>query len=68
MLTGLEDQLVSWVPGSESPDRLDALVHGMHNLARTVDPASVASPGELRSLAAVLASKNVPNLGIVRTA
>lgn len=28
----LEEQLVSWVPGDKSPDRLDALVHGMTEL------------------------------------
>lgn len=46
----LEDQLVSWVPGSSSPDRLDALVHAMHSVAKIVEPASVASPTELRSI------------------
>jgi len=27
-LVELEDQLLSWAPGSDSPDRLDAMVHG----------------------------------------
>lgn len=74
-LSDLEDQLVSWVPGHDSPDRLDALVHAMHNLARTVDPASVASPDELRQLAAQMAAQQMAarqmggrHLGIVRTA
>jgi phage terminase large subunit-like protein len=28
----LEDQLCEWVPGNDSPDRLDALVHGLTEL------------------------------------
>jgi len=28
----LEDQLCSWVPGEDSPDRLDAMVWGYHEL------------------------------------
>lgn len=56
-LGDLEDQLVGWVPGNESPDRLDALVHGLTDVARTVEPSSVASPTELRALA------GVPGLG-----
>ena len=61
----LEDQLVSWVPTDESPDRLDALVHAMHDLAKTSDPASVADP---RALRAMLSSRRpgVPNLTVVR--
>lgn len=31
-LPALEDQLCSWVPGDKSPDRLDALVHGLTEL------------------------------------
>lgn len=50
MLGDLEDQLVAWVPGNESPDRLDALVHGLTDIARTVEPSTVASPTELRSI------------------
>jgi phage terminase large subunit-like protein len=42
-LTNLEDQLLSWVPGKgKSPDRLDALVHGVHALVRTERPVSMA--------------------------
>jgi phage terminase large subunit-like protein len=74
LLGGLEDQLVSWVPGNDSPDRLDALVHAMYNLARTVDPATVADPTELSRLTGT-AGGGVPpgtlpgrHLGIVRTA
>ena len=45
----------SWVPRRPttkipSPDRLDALVHAMHSVAKIVEPASVASPTELRSI------------------
>ena len=65
-LGDLEDQLVSWVPGTDSPDRLDALVHGMTSLARTVDPASIASPKDLRALAGRLGPRN--RLSLVRTA
>lgn len=32
---GLEEQLCSWVPGDKSPDRLDALVHGLTELMVT---------------------------------
>lgn len=48
MFNDLEDQLTSWIPGSTSPDRLDALVHGIHELAHTVAPSSVADPSRLR--------------------
>jgi phage terminase large subunit-like protein len=34
---GLEVQYVSWIPGMDSPDRLDAAVHALTELA---DPAS----------------------------
>jgi phage terminase large subunit-like protein len=34
-LPDLEEQLVSWVPGENSPDRLDALVHALTNLMVT---------------------------------
>lgn len=41
----LENQLTSWVPGlGKSPDRLDALVHGAHELIRLARPASVSTP------------------------
>ncbi|WP_078855031.1 terminase large subunit domain-containing protein [Streptomyces sp. NRRL F-5135] len=35
----LEGQLVTWIPGMDSPDRMDACVHGLTELA---DPASAA--------------------------
>ena len=43
----LEDQMTSWVPGNPSPDRLDALVHGITALTRTVSPSSIAVPMDL---------------------
>lgn len=46
-LNDLEDQLVSWVPGDKSPDRLDALVHAVTHLAKVAEPAAVASPRDL---------------------
>jgi phage terminase large subunit-like protein len=38
----LESQMVTWVPGEKSPDRLDALVHAVSDLlpARPLAPAS----------------------------
>jgi phage terminase large subunit-like protein len=46
--TDLEDQLVSWVPGRDSPDRLDALVHVVTHLAKTASPAAISDPRHLR--------------------
>jgi phage terminase large subunit-like protein len=48
-LSDLEDQLLGWVPGTDSPDRLDALVHGITDLAKIVEPAAVADPRSLRN-------------------
>ena len=36
----LEGQLVTWIPGMDSPDRMDALVHALTELA---DPAAVST-------------------------
>lgn len=33
VLSQLEEQMVRWVPGMESPDRMDALVHALNDLA-----------------------------------
>lgn len=41
----LETQMCSWVPGKDSPDRLDAMVHGITRLRTSVDPAQAAVPG-----------------------
>lgn len=66
-LGDLEDQLVSWVPGTNSPDRLDALVHGLTNLARTVEPSTVASPVDLQGyMAAGSIAERFPHLQLVR--
>jgi len=47
-LAALEDELTSWVPGeSDSPNRLDALVHGATELAKRVMPASISDPNLL---------------------
>lgn len=43
----LETQLTSWVPGKASPDRLDAMVHGITDLARVSAPGTIASPYDL---------------------
>jgi phage terminase large subunit-like protein len=49
VLTGLEEQLVGWVPGaSDSPDRLDALVHGLTDVMGKGGVAQIASPTRLR--------------------
>lgn len=40
----LETQMCSWVPGKDSPDRLDAMVHGITRLRTTVSPAEAALP------------------------
>jgi phage terminase large subunit-like protein len=37
----LEDQLVTWVPGEKSPDRMDALVWALTELV--VDPEPVTT-------------------------
>lgn len=40
----LETQLLSWVPGKPSPDRLDAVVHGVTHLTKTVEPSTLYNP------------------------
>lgn len=45
LLSTLEDQQTSWVPGQSSPDRLDALVHGLTDLSGSASvEAQIASP------------------------
>lgn len=46
-LEQLEDQLTGWVPGQSSPDRLDALVHGITDLAKITRPADIGHPYHL---------------------
>jgi phage terminase large subunit-like protein len=48
-LGDLEDQLLGWVPGTESPDRLDALVHAITAIAKVVAPTDVADRKALRN-------------------
>lgn len=48
LLNVLEDQMTGWVPGQPSPDRVDALVHGVTSLMKTVAPASIALPTNLQ--------------------
>jgi phage terminase large subunit-like protein len=45
-LSDLEDELTSWVPTGRfpSPNRLDALVHGITEVAKFASPASFADP------------------------
>jgi phage terminase large subunit-like protein len=46
----LETQMTEWVPyeDRDSPDRVDALVHGLTELAKGRVPASVSNPARLR--------------------
>lgn len=47
-LAKLEDEMLTWVPGEgASPNRVDALVHGLTELFRGSGPASIASPRDL---------------------
>jgi phage terminase large subunit-like protein len=46
----LEDQMTSWVLGETSPDRLDALVHGLTHLASRYGPSEVATAANLPRL------------------
>jgi len=48
-LVELEDQLISWSPGSDSPDRLDAMVHACAALMKNSPgrgPTVAASSGD----------------------
>ena len=47
-LAKLEDEQTTWVPGDgDSPNRVDALVHGVTELARNVMPAQISDPNKL---------------------
>ena len=41
--TELEGQMVTWIPGMDSPDRMDALVHGLTELAETGTEATITN-------------------------
>jgi phage terminase large subunit-like protein len=45
----LEDQLCSWLPGMQSPDRLDALVWALSALFRVDHDAPAAAPARTRN-------------------
>ena len=48
VLDTLEDQQTSWIPGKgSSPDRVDALVHAITELAQVAAPAEIAPPFRL---------------------
>ncbi|GHT70198.1 large terminase [Spirochaetia bacterium] len=40
-LTALMDELTTWVPGEDSPDRLDAFVHGVNYFEGSGDPLPI---------------------------
>jgi phage terminase large subunit-like protein len=48
-LADLEEEQTSWVPGpgSDSPNRVDALVHGVTDLFKLVEPSAIADPRTL---------------------
>lgn len=47
-LAKLEEEQTTWVPGQgDSPNRVDALVHGITELAKRGMPGSIASPKDL---------------------
>lgn len=46
-LEGLETQMCEWVVGDSSPDRIDALVHGVTELTGTSRPAEMATASGL---------------------
>jgi phage terminase large subunit-like protein len=49
-LARLEDEQTSWVPGEgDSPNRVDALVHGTTELVKNVAPAQISDPNKLLS-------------------
>lgn len=48
-LDDLEDEMTSWVPGEgASPNRVDALVHAMTELANRAFPGTISNPSRLR--------------------
>lgn len=47
-LQAFEEQLTEWVPGTgDSPDRLDAMVHGAHELTENARPAEIRTASGL---------------------
>lgn len=47
-LMDLEEEMLSWVPGEgPSPNRVDALVHGLTELFKGMSPASMSNPNQV---------------------
>lgn len=47
-LLDLEEEMTAWIPGEgSSPNRVDALVHGITNLGKAYLPAEIADPNTL---------------------
>jgi len=47
-LLKLEEEQTSWIPGEgDSPNRVDAMVHGATELAKNVMPAQISDPNKL---------------------
>lgn len=61
----LESQLTSWIPGSgTSPDRMDALVHGAHELIKITSPVQVGNvlaAGPIRG-----PQRDIPHLRVIK--
>ena len=58
----LEDQMVQWVPGNPSPDRLDAYVHAMTRLMLGGGLAEFFTPMDLPRLPNVISGGSGPRL------
>lgn len=64
-LVKLEEEQLSWVPGEgASPNRVDAVVHGLTEVFRGAAPASIADPSKvLRDLRNGNTNTNIPPRG-----
>jgi phage terminase large subunit-like protein len=64
-LMKMEEEMLSWVPGEgASPNRVDALVHGLTELFRGYAPAAVADPSKvLKGLGNSTTDPNIPMRG-----
>jgi len=60
----LETQMTEWVPANDdSPDRVDALVHGMTDLAEIEAPTSIAVPKRSAAPAVTAGYGMIPGVG-----
>jgi phage terminase large subunit-like protein len=60
-LVDLEDEMTTWIPGhGPSPNRVDALVHGLTELGKNIMPAEMAAPLD------VLGDMRIPSLAGAR--